>query len=86
MVEGLKSQSPVRLNTFAALGWEWSFRAPVFAGDRIRARFTVKSKRAAADKGLLILSVQVENQSAKLVQRGETRLMAYRQLPKPNAV
>lgn len=85
VVEGLKTQSPVRLNTFAALGWECSFRAPVFASDRIRARITVKSKRAAADKGVLTLSVEVENQHASIVQRGETRLMAYRQSPKPNA-
>lgn len=80
LVEGLKSQSPVQLGTFAALGWDWSFRQPVFAGDRIRAHFTVKAKRAAtAGKGVLTLNVSVENQNAEIVQRGEARQMAYRQ-------
>lgn len=81
LIEGLKSTAPAQLNTFASLGYDWSFRAPVFAGDRIRARITVKSKRPAADKGLLTLSIEVENQHGTIVQRGETRLMAYRQSP-----
>ncbi len=82
LVEGLKSTAPARLNTFASLGYDWSFRAPVFANDRIRARITVKSKRhVSAEKGLLTLSLEVENQNAEIVQRGESRLMAYRQLP-----
>ena len=86
LVDGLKSQSPVQFQTYAALGWNWTFRAPVYAGDQIRACIAVKSKRSAtADKGVLTLSVTVENQNAEIVQLGETRLMAYRQSPKPNA-
>lgn len=81
LVEGLKSNAAARINTFASLGYDWSFRAPVFAGDSIRARINVKSKRPAADKGLLTLAVEVENQHGTIVQRGETRLMAYRQSP-----
>ncbi|MGV8988872.1 MAG: MaoC family dehydratase [Cypionkella sp.] len=85
LVEGLKSQSPVQFDSFASLGWEWSFRQPVYAGDRIRARIAVKAKRpASADKGLLTLSVTVETQTAQVVQRGETRLMTYRSRQSPN--
>ena len=81
LVEGLKSTAPAQINTFASLGYDWNFRAPVFAGDSIRARITVKAKRNAADKGLITLSVTVENQHGQTVQRGEARLIAYRQSP-----
>ncbi len=79
LVEGLKATAPAQLDTFASLGWDWSFRAPVFAGDRIRALVTVTAKRASgADKGMVTLSVRVENQDGKIVQQGQTRLMARR--------
>ena len=79
LVEGLKSTAPAQLDTFASLGWEWTFRAPVFAGDSIRATVTVAAKRAAgAGKGMLTLSISVENQAREVVQQGQTRLMAQR--------
>ena len=81
LIEGLKSNAPARFHTFASLGYDWSFRTPVFAHDRIRARVTVTSKRIAGDKGLLILSIEIENQHTQIVQRGISRLMAYRQSP-----
>jgi acyl dehydratase len=79
LVEGLKSTAPAQLDTFASLGWDWSFRAPVFAGDSIRASVTVAAKRAAgAGKGMLTLSISVENQAREVVQQAQTRLMAQR--------
>ena len=79
LVEGLKSTAPVQMPTFASLGWEWSFRAPVYAGDSIRASITVAAKRAAgAQRGMLTLFVSVENQNGAVVQQGQTRLMAQR--------
>jgi acyl dehydratase len=79
LVEGLKSTALAQLDTFASLGWEWSFRAPVFAGDSIRAVVTVIAKRAAgAGKGMLTLAVKVQNQEGQIVQQGQTRLMAKR--------
>ena len=82
LVEGLKSTAPVQMPTFASLGWEWSFRAPVYAGDSIRASITVAAKRAAgAQRGMLTLSVSVENQDGTVVQQGQTRLMAQRTSP-----
>lgn len=84
LIEGLKSQSAVQLDTFAALGWDWSFRAPVYAADRIRARITVRDKRAASpDKGVLTLEIAVENQSLQVVQRGTAHFMAYRARQSP---
>lgn len=82
LVEGLKSSAPAQLDTFASLGWEWSFRAPVFAHDNIRAQVTVASKRTASHhKGVLTLAIRVENQHGQIVQHGQTRLMAKRQQP-----
>lgn len=79
LVEGLKSTAAVQMPTFASLGWEWSFRAPVYAGDSIRASITVAAKRAAgAQRGMLTLFVSVENQDGAVVQQGQTRLMANR--------
>ncbi len=79
LVEGLKSSAPVQVTAFASLGWDWSFRAPVYEGDSIRATVTVAAKRAAGiDKGMLTLEVRVENQDNQIVQHGRTRLMAQR--------
>lgn len=78
LVEGLKSGAPAQLDTFAALGWDCTFRAPVFAGDRIRAQVRVKAmRRTGPGKGLVTLSIEVENQKAEIVQRGEARLIGY---------
>ena len=35
LVDGLKNQARARFDAIASLGWEWQFRAPVLAGDRI---------------------------------------------------
>lgn len=79
LVEGLKSSAPVQANTFASLGWDWSFRAPVYGGDSICATITVAAKRAAGvDKGMLTLDLCVKNQDGQIVQNGRTRLMAQR--------
>ena len=79
LVEGLKSSAPVQANTFASLGWDWSFRTPVYGGDSICATITVAAKRAAGvDKGMLTVDLCVKNQDGQIVQNGRTRLMAQR--------
>lgn len=84
LIEGLKSQSAAQFDSFAALGWDWSFRAPVYAQDRIRARITVQHKRAASpDKGVLTLDIIAENQNLEVVQRGTARFMTYRARQSP---
>ncbi len=57
LIEGLKAAAPVQLATHTALGWEVTFRAPVHAGDRLRARVEVLSVRRVASKGLVSLKI-----------------------------
>ena len=80
LVDGLKNQCPAQFRALASLGWDWSFRRPVFAGDSIQARFTVATLRPTANpaRGILTLDVEVFNQHGEVVQRGCNRLMAYR--------
>ena len=55
------------------LGVEWSFLAPIFLGDTIRARFVVEEKRETKkpDRGVLVLATEVMNQRGDVVQRGK---------------
>ncbi len=80
LIEGLKSTAPARIDALAALGWDWSFRAPVHVGDTIRAEVEVASKRASANptRGLLTLNIDAFNQRSERVQSGQNRVMAYR--------
>ena len=79
LVEGLKSNAPVQLGGFAALGWNWDFAQPVLAGDSIHARVTVLNRRKAGPQsGMLTLGLDVFNQHNQCVQKGQTRVMAHR--------
>lgn len=80
LIDGLKNQCPAQFRTVASLGWEWSFRAPVFADDTIRATLTVMEKRPTSrqDRGILRLEVVAKNQRGEVVQRGHNLLMVYR--------
>lgn len=81
LVDGLKNQCPAQFHALASLGWDWSFRRPVMAGDTIGATITVRDKRATGklDRGILTLEFEVTNQTGETVQLGTNRLMAYRQ-------
>ncbi len=80
LIDGLKNQAPAQFKAIASLGWDWSFRRPVFIGDAIGAMITVESKRAVSkpDRGILTLAFEVTNQSGETVQRGSNLLLAYR--------
>jgi 3-hydroxybutyryl-CoA dehydratase len=80
LVDGLKNQCPAQFHALASLGWDWSFRRPVLAGDTIGATITVREKRPTGkpDRGILTLDFDVTNQSGETVQRGTNQLMAYR--------
>jgi acyl dehydratase len=43
MADGLKNRSSVRIVVIAALGWNWSFRGPILAGDRIGVAIVVNA-------------------------------------------
>lgn len=79
LVDGLKNQSPVSFRAVASLGWEWSFTAPVLAGDRIGVRIAVRSLRHTRhkDRGIACLEFDVTNQRGETVQIGENQLMLY---------
>jgi len=77
LIDGLKTRCTTRLMAIAALNWNWSFRAPILIGDRIRARFEVRDKRLtrSKDRGILALAVSAFNQHGTAVQDGEHVLM-----------
>ena len=80
LIDGLKNQCPARFHALASLGWDWSFRRPVFAGDSIHAQITLQAKRPTSrpDRGILTLAFEVQNQHGAVVQLGTNQLMAYR--------
>lgn len=80
VVDGLKNQAPAQFDAIASLGWDWSFAAPVIAGDTIRAEITVTGLRPTSDgrRGIASLAFDVRNQRGETVQRGVNRLMVYR--------
>ncbi len=61
----------------AFIGVEWKFRAPIFIGDTIHARITVKEKREMPGYagGLVTLDVVLLNQEGKRVQKGRWTLL-----------
>lgn len=77
LIDGLKTRCPVRLQGIATLSWNWSFKAPIFIGDRIAARFEVAARRETRreDRGIVTFDVKVVNQSGAVVQEGQTLLM-----------
>jgi acyl dehydratase len=79
LADGLKNRAAVRIMAVASLGWNWKFKGPIFAGDRIGVRVTVAGKRLSS-KGqpLLTLAFSVSNQHGEEVQAGETTLLARR--------
>lgn len=80
LVDGLKSRAAVQLAAVASLGWDWTFAAPVFIGDRIEARLTVADTRLTSrgDRGIVRLRIAVGNQHGEEVQRGTNTLMMRR--------
>ena len=83
LTDGLKNRASVRIMVTASLGWNWRFTGPILAGDRIGARVTVLEKRLSS-KGqqTLTLHLEVKQQEGKVVQKGETTLLAR---PKPES-
>lgn len=77
LIDGLKNQAPAQFDAIASLGWDIRFRAPVLVGDRLRAVFTVQSRRLNRDgsRGLAVLSVEARNHREEVVQLGHTTLM-----------
>jgi 3-hydroxybutyryl-CoA dehydratase len=79
LIDGLKNQAAAQFQAQASLGWDWSFQAPVLAGDTISATMTVISIKpvSAGDRAVVTLGFDVKNQSGVTVQQGTNRLMVY---------
>ncbi len=77
LTDGLKNRAECTFAGVASLNWNWNFRKPIFAGDRIKAHVTVIAKRLTkrSDRGLLTLSFAVTNQHGEVVQEGTNVLM-----------
>ena len=77
LVDGLKNRTPAQFDAIASLGWNWTFAAPVIAGDTIGATITVAAKRPVSrpDRGILTLDFSVTAQDGREVQRGTNLLM-----------
>lgn len=77
LADGLKNRASVRLMVAASLGWNWQFAGPILVGDRIGARITVVGKRLSSKgKAILTLHLEVTQQEGRVVQKGETTLLA----------
>jgi acyl dehydratase len=74
VVEGLLIRVPPGEGRgIASLSWLWRFRAPVVAGDTVRARWAITWKRRSRsrpDRGIVEESVRLENQRGEVVQEG----------------
>ena len=80
MIDGLKNQAPAQLKARASMGWDWTFRHPVLAGDDLSAVIQIAGVEPAktATQAVLLLDVEVSNQRGEVVQSGRNRLLAYR--------
>ncbi|MEL7130880.1 MAG: MaoC family dehydratase [Pseudomonadota bacterium] len=80
LIDGLKNQAAAQIKARASMGWDWTFRAPVFLGDAISARYQIANvaPAKAEDQAILTLDFTVTNQRDQIVQRGTNRLLAYR--------
>lgn len=77
LIDGLKNRSSMLFDAIASLEWNYSFRKPVFAGDRLHGRIRVIETRKTANpqRGIVVLGVEVLNQDADVVQDGRNTLM-----------
>ncbi len=82
LVLSISSGQMVRLGflddtVVAFMGLEWQFRRPVFIGDTIRSRLTVKEmKRMKRMRGgVVTFTVEILNQEGKVCQRGSWDLV-----------
>jgi 3-hydroxybutyryl-CoA dehydratase len=77
LVDGLKNRASQIFRAVASLSWQWNFRKPLYPGDRIFGRLTVKDKRLTRrdDRGIITLAIEVINNAGEIVQDGTNILM-----------
>jgi acyl dehydratase len=77
LADGLKTQGSLQFPPGASLGWNWDFKLPIRAGDRLHVRYRVAAMRETrkAGWGILTIASDLINQSGEIVQTGEHKLM-----------
>lgn len=83
VTSGLLSRAGLAEGTVLAfLGLTWDFTAPIFFGDTVYARMTVKEKRETSkpDRGIVTRQVELVNQNGTVVQKGTMTTMVRRRL------
>jgi len=85
LLDGLKNRSALRFHAVASLSWQWNFRRPLYAGDRIQGYLTVQDKRLTrrGDRGILTLALELRNQNGEVLQDG-TNLLMVQTRPTPS--
>lgn len=81
LADGLKNRADVQLQAIASLGWsDWSFKAPILAGDNIGATISILDTRltSSGDRGIAHLGFDVRNQDGVTVQSGRNALLMRR--------
>lgn len=80
LVDGLKNQAAAQIRARASRGWDWRFRAPVFAGDTVSVQMQVTGIHASKspDQAFVSLEFHVLNEDGVAVQTGTNSLLAYR--------
>ena len=77
LIDALKNRCLVSFHVVAALNWNWQFSDPIYIGDRLRAKLTIKDKRLTSkgNRGIVTLGIQGINQDEKVVQEGTNQIM-----------
>ena len=76
LTDGLKNRASARIMAVASLGWNWRFKGPIFAGDRIGAQIRVAGKRLSSKgQGIVTLAFEVVKRGGEIAQGGETTLL-----------
>lgn len=80
LLDGLKNRADVRIAAIASLGWDWDFKAPLCAGDRIQGRVRVAELKATSKPGRAFarLGMTLVANGDTVAQDGSTRLLIRR--------
>lgn len=88
LASGLVSRNPgaEQHKLVAFLGMTWDFKRPIFIGDTIHVVQTIKEKKDTRkqDLGVIIFEAKIVNQSGKVCQSGEWKVM-YARRPEDSA-
>jgi len=82
LTDGLKIRIPelANVHNIATIYWNYNFRKPIFIGDTVRVKITIKSMRETKkpDQGLVVDGVTMLNQRNEVVGEGEHGLLILR--------